>query len=194
MIKVKEFACQIGKDFIFKALLGHRNNAEKLVEWSKKLKPGASIKKGYAHGLELEFIANGNLPSVLFSLDERKLGEYLKNLGCLTALRLETCGIGFFGPIKGLKDIPSELMVEESENTQLAVYLVSCDSNGRETFDLLHVFNPANKNKVILGRLNITSQEGGIFYTAEELKRAISDSIAETEKEANGPETITMNG
>lgn len=99
MRSLKDATTVLGGKTLTTSVLGQAKLAEALLEWSKKSGGGETFRKETVWGLRLDFIANNDNPFVTMFIDENKLSEFLKQLGPIGELMMESYGISLVGPM-----------------------------------------------------------------------------------------------
>jgi len=113
MRSLKEATTVLAGKTLITPVLGQSKLAEQLVEWSKKSGAGETFTKETVWGLRMDFIANKEHPFVTVFIDEQKLGVFLKQLGPIGELMLESYGVSLVGPMdaEGEAQDASEIVV-----------------------------------------------------------------------------------
>jgi hypothetical protein len=156
-------------------VLGNRNLAESLVEWSKKKRPGTKFVKETSWGLVLHFIANLAEPMVLVTLSVSCLRRFLSQWGPTSRICVESYGFQMFGPID-LKQKEALL----SEHTPVAItHGTTVDADCPVVFQ----FWPGHTTEEdrLLGIISLT--ENGFFWlTAQEAEEFVTKGNITLEK------------
>ena len=170
----------MGPETISSVVFGKTSIGESLLEWSKKVAVGTTFTKTTSWGLILDFIAQNENPCCVIKVDDAVLEGFLRGLGPITQMIVESYGFSLVGPMEHSGD------AIEGQNAKMSIAMKM--DGGRE----LHKYLPcAEKNIWGLGCI-IMKANGFWFYSLEETMALLAEGevSANTVQEATAPAQV----